>query len=84
MKKKGLIITLAVVAVIGGVVAVMALTGGGVTAADETKGKQADQELSGENGVLANPDQIEMPTVDPKADSIADQVELEEFDPNDI
>ncbi|MFT5600345.1 MAG: hypothetical protein ACI9N1_000579 [Flavobacteriales bacterium] len=66
-----------VVAVIVAVVLYLVLTGGGATAEDIDTGKEVDQALDGEIG---KDDRV----VDAIADSLADAVDLGEFDANDI
>jgi hypothetical protein len=73
-----------VVAVIVAVVLYLVLTGGGASAEDIDTAEQGDSEMSGKGGVLENPSQIEMPETSAEADSLADAVDLGEFDPNDI
>lgn len=84
MKKKILIVVVAVLVIVGGVVAYMAMTGGEVTEADQNKGKEVNENLGGQGGALEKPEEIEMPETNPVADSIESVLELEEFDPNDI
>jgi hypothetical protein len=81
MKKKGLLIALSIIGVLAIVVLVMVFTGGGVTEADEKQGIETDK-VSGK--ILENPEEIEMPKTNPKADSLEQVLDLEEFDPNDI
>lgn len=81
MKKKILIAVVAVLVIVGGIVAYMAMTGGDVTEADNKQGEVTDKAVE---NVLDNPETIKMETSDPSLDSIENAVELEEFDPNDI
>jgi hypothetical protein len=76
MSKKAKIIG-GIVAVIIAVVLYMAFSGGGATEADLNKGAEVDKALDGEIGQDDR-------KVDVVADSLADAVDLGEFDPNDI
>ena len=81
MNKKVLIIIVAVVVVLGGIVAYMSMTGGEVTAEDKAQAEETDKAVE---NVLDKAGEIEMPETSPVADSLENVVELDEFDPNDI
>ena len=81
MKKKIIIAVVAVLVIVGGIVAYMAMTGGEVSAEDTKQAEETDKAVE---NVLDNAEEIEMPTSNPTTDSIESAVELEEFDPNDI
>ncbi|MCB9196833.1 MAG: hypothetical protein H6600_00095 [Flavobacteriales bacterium] len=88
MKKKILLIVLAIVLIAGSIVAYMTMTGAEVTEEDKAAEAQSNEELSGEGGVLENPEEITKPESD-MDDAAADSLENalgidEEFDPNDI
>lgn len=59
------------------IVAYMVFTGGGVTQVDLKQGEETEKALEEK---LGNPEDIEMP----ETDGDVEEVELDEFDPNDI
>ena len=63
--------------VIIAIIAYMVFTGGGATEDDLKQGAETEKALDDK---LANPEDIEMP----ETDTDVEEVELDEFDPNDI